>query len=96
VQTEVEKEAEAGVHALLRFIGENPQREGLQETPQRVLKAYKELCSGYDEDPASVFKTFDGAGYEFPRVESLDSPNWQGYWISLLGVCRFRKSSQQM
>lgn len=47
---------------LLQYIGENPDREGLRETPARVLKAWKEWASGYDADPAAVLKTFeDGA-----------------------------------
>ncbi len=47
---------------LLQYIGEDPTRGGLEETPKRVAKAWKEWCSGYDVDPASVLKTFeDGA-----------------------------------
>jgi GTP cyclohydrolase I len=47
---------------LLKFIGENPAREGLEETPQRFLKAWKHWTSGYTQDPAEILKTFeDGA-----------------------------------
>ena len=47
---------------LLQFIGEDPSREGLQETPQRFLKAWKHWASGYAQDPAEILKTFeDGA-----------------------------------
>lgn len=50
------------VKTLLKYIGEDPQREGLRETPFRVLKAYREMFSGYQTDPAEVIKTFeDGA-----------------------------------
>jgi GTP cyclohydrolase I len=54
--------AEATVRELLLHIGENPDREGLRETPARVAKAWKEWASGYDQDPATILKTFeDGA-----------------------------------
>lgn len=47
---------------LLEFIGEDPTREGLRETPQRVLKAWREWGQGYQIDPKSVLKCFeDGA-----------------------------------
>lgn len=47
---------------LLQYIGENPERGGLLDTPQRVLKAWKHWCGGYDIDPATLLKTFeDGA-----------------------------------
>lgn len=50
------------VRALLSFIGEDVNREGLKDTPGRVVTAYSELFSGYKIDPASVFKVFeDGA-----------------------------------
>jgi GTP cyclohydrolase I len=50
------------VRSLLRYVGEDPDREGLRETPARVLKSYSELFSGYHQDPADVFKCFeDGA-----------------------------------
>lgn len=47
---------------LLKYIGEDPTREGLRETPRRVLKAWREWTSGYHTDPKSLLKTFeDGA-----------------------------------
>lgn len=45
---------EDSVHDILRAVGENPQREGLQRTPHRVAKAYEELLSGYRVDPAKL------------------------------------------
>lgn len=54
--------AQRVVADLLRFIGEDPEREGLQETPHRVLKAWRHWCQGYKLDPAAILKTFeDGA-----------------------------------
>lgn len=53
---------EVDVRALLHEIGDNPTREGLQETPARFLKAWKFWASGYGQDPAAVLKSFeDGA-----------------------------------
>lgn len=50
------------IRGLLRMVGEDPDREGLQETPARVIKAWKHWCQGYDQDPAAILKTFeDGA-----------------------------------
>ena len=60
------EEAEAAVRTLIRWAGENPDREGLLETPKRVVKAYEELFSGYAKDPADILaKTFqEVAGYD--------------------------------
>lgn len=59
-------EAEAAVKTLLLWIGEDPSREGLLETPKRVAKAYKELFSGYHESPEDVLGTVfeEVAGYK--------------------------------
>lgn len=55
-------EAQAAVRTLLRMVGEDTRREGLIETPARVVKAWKEWCDGYAQDPAGILKTFeDGA-----------------------------------
>lgn len=50
------------ITGLLQFVGEDPSREGLRETPERVLKAWQHWCGGYKQDPRDVLKTFeDGA-----------------------------------
>ena len=57
-----DRSAEDIVTRLLQYIGEDPNREGLRETPKRVLKAWKERTSGIHVDPSSFIKTFeDGA-----------------------------------
>ena len=60
------EEAEAAVRTLLRWAGDNPDREGLRETPARVAKAYLELFSGYDRCPAEELgRTFEEvAGFD--------------------------------
>ncbi|KQZ28642.1 GTP cyclohydrolase [Mesorhizobium sp. Root552] len=61
-----EAEVEAAVRTLLRWTGDNPDREGLLDTPKRVTKAYREMFSGYDKDPAEELgRTFEEvAGYD--------------------------------
>jgi GTP cyclohydrolase I len=51
------EEAEAAVRTLLRWAGDNPAREGLLETPARVVRAYEEFFRGYAEDPFSLLET---------------------------------------
>jgi len=57
-------EAEAAVRTLIRWAGDDPEREGLVETPKRVARAYEELFSGYGKDGAEtlskVFRDIDG------------------------------------
>lgn len=56
-------EAEAAVATLIRWAGDNPAREGLKDTPARVVKAYQEWFAGYDADPAALLsRTFEEVG----------------------------------
>lgn len=59
-------EAEAAVRTLIRWAGDNPAREGLQDTPRRVVDAYREYFAGYHEDPFEVLsRTFEEVhGYD--------------------------------
>ena len=61
-----DKEAEEAFKTILSWMGEDPNREGLLETPKRVVKAFKEYFKGYNEDPIQVLdKTFgDVDGYD--------------------------------
>ena len=60
-----DQEAEEALKTILTWMGEDPNREGLLETPKRVIKAYKEYFGGYAEDPNKILdKTFgDVEGY---------------------------------
>ncbi|MGF7161786.1 GTP cyclohydrolase I [Rhodoligotrophos appendicifer] len=60
------EEAEAAVRVLIRWAGDDPNREGLIDTPRRVAKAYREFFKGYDEDPHQILsRTFEEtAGYD--------------------------------
>ena len=54
-----DQEAEEAIEILIRWIGEDPEREGLKSTPKSVVRAYKEYFQGYKEDPAKhLTKTF--------------------------------------
>lgn len=55
--------AEAAVRTLIEWIGENPDREGLRDTPRRVVKAFEEYYAGYAQDADAILsKTFDETG----------------------------------
>jgi GTP cyclohydrolase I len=60
------EEAEEAVRTLLRGAGDNPEREGLVGTPDRVVRAYEEFFAGYDEDPAEMLQR------TFEEVEGYD------------------------
>ena len=61
-----DQEAEEAFIKIIRWMGENPLREGLKSTPKRLIKAYKEYFKGYSEDPNKILeKTFgDVQGYD--------------------------------
>ncbi len=61
-----QKEAEDAVRTLIAWAGDNPSREGLIETPKRVVNAYLEFFSGYNEDPTHIL------GKTFEEVEGYD------------------------
>ena len=60
------EEAEAAVRTLLRWAGEDPDREGLVDTPSRVVKSYEEFFSGYEIDPVEFL------GRTFSETEGYD------------------------
>lgn len=66
-----DREAEEAIKKLLTWIGEDPRREGLQETPKRVVKAFKEYFKGYNQNAEEdLSKTFgDVEGYDDMVIE---------------------------
>ena len=84
------EEALKAVETLISWAGDDPSREGLVETPDRVISAYKEFFAGYDEDPEQVLtKTFEEVeGYDDAvivrniRVES----HCEHHMVPILGV----------
>jgi GTP cyclohydrolase I len=66
-------DAKDSLITLLKYIGEDPDREGLKETPDRVLRSYSELFSGYKKKPEDVFKCFeDGACDELVLLKNIE------------------------
>ncbi len=60
------QEAEEAVRTLIRWAGDNPEREGLLGTPDRVVRSYLEFFAGYEEDPSEILKR------TFEEVEGYD------------------------
>ena len=66
-----DEKAEEAIRTIIKWIGEDPDREGLKSTPKRVTKAFKEYFQGYNEDPAEYLtKTFtEVEGYDDMVIE---------------------------
>lgn len=58
------KKIERAVRMILEAVGEDPDREGLKETPKRVAKMYDEVFAGLRQDPAKVMKVFEDEGHD--------------------------------
>ena len=68
-------EAEEAVRTLIRWAGESPGREGLVDTPARVIRAYEEWFEGYEQDPAEMLqRTFEEVGGYDDMVILRDIP----------------------
>ena len=66
-----DEKAEEAIKTIIKWVGEDPEREGLKSTPRRVIKAFKEYFQGYKEDPAEYLtKTFtEVEGYDDMVIE---------------------------
>ena len=82
-------EAEAAVRTLISWTGDDPDREGLIETPARVVRAYEEFFAGYSSDPeASLSKTFEEVeGYdEMVTIRDIDLESYcEHHMVPILG-----------
>ncbi len=58
------KKIKQAVKQIIKAIGENPEREGLKETPERVAEMYEEIFSGIKKDPKSVVKVFNSEEHD--------------------------------
>ena len=85
--------AEDAVRSILTYIGEDPKREGLLDTPKRVAKAWREMTCGYAMDPVKVLGTdFEKDGYDqmihVPTIEFVSNcehhamPFWGHVWVA--------------
>lgn len=59
------------IRRILQHIGDDPEREGLRETPLRVMKSHQHLFSGYGKDPADVMKVFEDGGEDYDQMVLL-------------------------
>jgi len=83
-------EAEAAVRTLIRWAGDDPAREGLLDTPSRVVRAYEEFFAGYEADPVEILaRTFEETdGYDemvMLRGIRLES-HCEHHMVPILGV----------
>ena len=90
IRTPSRQEAEQAIDVLLRWIGEDPSREGLVGTPSRVVRAWTEFCIGYQENPAHLLeRTFEEVeGYDdmvMLRNIRLES-HCEHHLVPILGV----------
>jgi GTP cyclohydrolase I len=74
------EEAEEAVRTLIRWAGDDPDREGLRNTPTRVTRAYEEWFEGYNSDPD-----------EFLKRTFKETDGWRGWWKFMRSGCRSRK-----
>ena len=85
-----EDDALAAVETLIRYAGDNPNREGLKETPKRVVKSYAEFFSGYTKNPDEILaKTFEEVeGYdEMVIVKNIDlESHCEHHMVPIIGV----------
>jgi len=85
-----QEEAEAAVRTLLLWAGDDPDREGLQGTPKRVVRAYREYFAGYDTDPTELLeRTFEEVeGYdEMVVLRDIDfSSHCEHHMAPIIGV----------
>lgn len=94
-EDEPDRDVEDNVVRLLEFVGEDPRREGLIDTPKRVVKALKEMTVGYSQDPAKILGTdFDVGRYDemilvpeiqfFSNCEHHMLPFYGKAWVAYL------------
>jgi len=62
---------EENIRRIIQYIGDDPDREGLKETPARVVKSYRELFAGYHTSPDTLLKTFDNTQHRYDQIVLL-------------------------
>ena len=89
-ESSLQAEAMEAVKTLILWAGDNPEREGLLDTPKRVVKAYKQFFSGYNDDPEEILsRTFEEVdGYDdavIVRDIRLES-HCEHHMVPIIGV----------
>ena len=72
---------------LLEYIGEDAGREGLLDTPDRIVRSWKHLFSGYNKDPADILTVFDAEGYDQMVLlkEITFYSSCEHHWLPFIG-----------
>jgi GTP cyclohydrolase I len=80
---------EALVRAMIKAIGDDPDREGVIDTPDRVVRSWRELFSGYDEDPKlHLAKTFEASSSSMVCINGIDLVSTcEHHMLPFLGTC---------
>ena len=82
---------EDNIIRILQFIGEDPKREGLIETPHRVAKAWRHWCSGYGKDPKDILKVFEDGAEKYDQLVTVkDIPIYstcEHHLAPIFGTC---------
>lgn len=75
--------------AILNYIGDDSEREGLRDTPDRILKSWKELFSGYNQNLQDILKTFkDGACNEMVILKNIEFTSFcEHHFLPFSGFC---------
>lgn len=73
------EEAEAAIELILRYIGENPHREGLLETPKRVVKSYDQFFKGYKEDPQEILSVTFSELEDYEDIITLQNIDFESF-----------------
>ena len=84
------EEAKAAVRTLIQWAGDDPTREGLIDTPQRVIEAYREFYAGYDENPAEVLAKTFGEVADYDEIVLLKNMAFESHcehhMVPIIGV----------
>jgi len=72
VKEEDRKEAEGLVRRMIELLGDDPDRQGLKDTPSRVVRSWETLFGGYDQDPKTHVRTFDTSYDQVVVVKGID------------------------
>lgn len=70
--THIGEGAEALVRRMIELIGDDPDRAGLEETPERVVRSWEELFGGYGQDPQKYAKVFDSSYDQILAIPGID------------------------
>jgi len=82
------RDAVQAIRTLLGYLGEDPDREGLRDTPDRILRSYSQLFAGYHQNPARIIKVFaDGACDEMVVLKGITFTSFcEHHWLPFTGV----------